>query len=321
MKSIFTFIFALFVAVSSSFSQTESLLASVEIISAPEVEMEKDTTFAFVSECDSLDSMDDKYSWLTMPEVQFNSLETSEISCPLSIKKITYTRKFDFSVSDIERTPDSVKEFVGSVNDSTIFISETDGKFFSVNSFDDQYESIIVADTIVVDDRFFVFDSTQMAIIKKFIHDNYIVGSTDTVARMISFVSGYTEDEELAIFARWEKDEVVENVIIVDEKSADVGIQDVFAEITEAETLESEFIFGSNRSSRVANCSFGGDSEIKIHAKIAGVGFTTFSEHWVKNGIIAIIVVVSVAIIYFFRRRRKPYQISLSKEVTKVPSS
>ncbi len=223
MKSIFTLILGLFLAI-SSFSQSESLLASVEIISAPEVEMEKDTTFAFVSECDSLEfseSMDDKYSWLTMSEFEFDSLETSkEISCPLSIKKITYTDRFDFSVSDIDRTPDSVKEFVESVNDSTIFIAETDGKFFSVNSFDNQYESIIVADTIVVDDRFFVFDSTQVASIKEFINANYVVGQTDTVSTMMNLVSGYTEDEELAMFARYEEEMVQnESVISVDEKS------------------------------------------------------------------------------------------------------
>ena len=217
MKSIFTLILGLFLAI-SSFSQSESLLASVEIISAPEVEMEKDTTFV-ISECDSVifsESIDDSYSWLGIKEHSWSTpvlFINDSIYLPV-IHKITRTEKFDFSVSDIDRTPDSVKEFVESVNDSTIFLAETnDGKFFSVNSFqgfDDQYEKIIVADTIKINDEVFVFDSTQMAIIKKFIHDNYIVGSTDTVARMISFVSGYTEDEELAMLERHIQREVVQ---------------------------------------------------------------------------------------------------------------
>ncbi len=223
MKSIFTLIFAILMAV-SSFSQSESLLASVEIISAPEMEMEKDTTFV-VSD-DSLDfseSMDDKYSWLIMAEFEFDSLETST-NYPSNIEKITYTEKFDFSVSDIERTPDSVKEFVESVNDSTLFLAETDSGFVALNSFDgiENYNSIILADTIKINDKSFVFDSTHAANIKKFLKDFYFVvdSKEDTVYRMINFVSGYTEDEELAMLARYEEEMVQnESVSAVDKKS------------------------------------------------------------------------------------------------------
>jgi len=203
MKNIFTLVLAMFVAFIST-AQSDSLMASLE--------------FYYSSECDSLGKISFSEFIGTdcaLLELAYDEIEVSEIDSsrllPV-IENIVTMDNFEMSVSDIKNTPFSVQEFVESVNDSTLFIAETDSGFVAVSSLENlgQYQKLIVADTIKIEDKIFVFDSTQVSNIGNFLNENYIVGRTLKLKTSVYSISGYTDGEKEDLLFQRGQQELVE---------------------------------------------------------------------------------------------------------------